>query len=194
MSGKFIEQHFNMNKRRQKLGAPPGSVVFTGNFSDAEVAIHYFQYDQQKAERLSFQHQNDHVFPVDSDAVNWYDIKGIHDTKLIKEIGARFNIHPLVLEDITDIRQRPKFDEYEEGLFFIIKALQFESEAFTIHKEHIGIYMTENLVLTFQETENCHFALIKERIIKGLGRIRRKQADYLAYALIDVVIKAIARK
>ena len=34
--------------------------------------------------------------------------------KKLKNYGKHFNFHPLVLEDIVNISQRPKIDEYED--------------------------------------------------------------------------------
>lgn len=38
------------------------------------------------------------------------------------KIGDLFNIHNLVLEDILNIYQRPKLEDYDNYLFLVVKA------------------------------------------------------------------------
>ncbi len=45
------------------------------------------------------------------DHTHWIQIRGIGDSKLIEDIGEHLKINPLVLEDIVNTHQRPKFDE-----------------------------------------------------------------------------------
>jgi magnesium transporter len=68
----------------------------------------------------------------DERKVEWYDMRGIHDGKLIELLGKTFKIHPLILEDVSDVNQRPKFEEYETGNFMIIKALGFDEFTQTV--------------------------------------------------------------
>ena len=102
-----------INKSRKKVikktGLPPGSVVFTGNRQVEQVLIHYLLYDPDKLEDKTFDNHKDITFHQSKDeVVDWYDIRGLHDTKLIELLGQTFTIHPLILEDVADIHQRPK--------------------------------------------------------------------------------------
>jgi len=92
------------------------------------------------------------------------------------------------LEDIADIHQRPKFEEYEQGVFIIFRALLFDKEQKKISTEQLALYFKEGLLLTFQETESDLFESIRKRIHSGRGKIRQRGVDYLAYALMDVIV------
>ena len=114
------------NKKRKKAGLPPGSVVFTGNQKVDKVFIHYLLYDEAKLEEKVLHNQTEITFHQSLDEqVDWYDIRGLHDTKLIESMGKTFSIHPLILEDVANTNQRPKYEEYENGIFIILRALKF---------------------------------------------------------------------
>lgn len=175
-------------KRKHKIGLAPGSVVFTGNQRLEKTLLHFLQYNEETLldEDLDT-HAEFALMPADSLKVSWYDVRGIHDTALIEQFGTQYAIHPLVLEDISDIYQRPSFEEYENGLFVIAKALSFDPVEKEINVEHVALYYTDGLVISFQETESDLFELVRQRINTYKGRIRARGCDYLTFALLDVL-------
>ena len=178
-----------MKRNRKKAGLPPGSVVFTGNQRVEKVQIHYLQYDSQHFEEESLNNHSDIIFRQSKeDTVDWYDIRGIHDTKLIERVGEIFGIHSLVLEDVVDTQQRPKFEEYEKGVLLIFKALSFNHSENKIATEQIALYFRKGLVITFQEDHTDIFAAVRQRIHSGKGKVRQRGADYLTYALADNLV------
>ncbi len=178
-----------MSKRRKKIGLPPGSVIYTGNRKVEKIVIHYFQYEEKYLKEKIFDNHGKIVFHQSpNEKVNWYDIRGIHDTALIEQIGSAFDIHPLILEDVSNIHQRPKFEEYEKGIFIIIRALVFDKEKLKITTEQVALYFRNGFVVTFQETESDLFEFVRKRIQNGKGRIRQRGTDYLVYSLLDVIV------
>lgn len=178
-----------MIKKNKKIGLPPGSVVFTGSRKVEEVQIHYVKYDNEVLEEKTLNNQGRIIFhKSNNETVDWYDIRGLHDTELIEQIGSTFNIHPLVLEGVSDTHQRPKFEEYDNGIFIVIKALHFDKTKFKVSKEQVALFFKIGFVASFQETESDLFDAVRKRIQNGKGRVRLKGADYLAYALIDVIV------
>lgn len=182
-------QKSNKTKRKSKsLGLPPGSVVFTGKRRMEEVQIQHLSFDKDElkssllaASEFSFVQEKDHL-------IDWYDIRGMHDTELIESIGKAYRIHPLALESIPDIHQRPKFDEYERGILISCKALKFDVDTRKLETEHVALYFRHGLVFTFQETKSDLFLHLRQRITAAKGRVRQRGADYLAYALLDVLV------
>ncbi|MEO7175068.1 MAG: magnesium/cobalt transporter CorA [Saprospiraceae bacterium] len=172
--------------KRKVPGLPPGSLVFTGRqkveVSDVEIVV--FSCDV-----LSKYPLHEHKYPVPSPGtVTWLNVKGVHDVNLIQEIGSRYHIHPLVMEDILDIGQRPKLDEYDQGIFISFYALQFDAIEVKITKEQIGLFLAPNLLIDFQEDADDLFASIYTRLEVLHSRMRNKGADYLLYALLDLVV------
>ena len=178
-----------MHKKRKSLGLAPGSIVFTGNQKVEKVIIHYLNYNSTNLiEKTIHTHKEVTFHPSRDEEIDWYDLRGLHDVSLIETIGNHFVIHPLVLEDIVDIQQRPKFEEYENGSFIILRALHFDSSRKKVKTEQLAIYFQKGLLVSFQETESDLFESVRIRLQSGKGRIRSRGADYLAYALMDSVV------
>ncbi|MFK7806999.1 MAG: magnesium/cobalt transporter CorA [Saprospiraceae bacterium] len=176
-------------KRRTKAGLPPGSVVFLGNQKVEKVFVHHLQYDNEQLNENTLDNHKDITFQAtDNEQIDWYDVRGLHDTALIESIGKTFHIHPLVLEDVVNTQQRPKFEEYENGIFIIFKSLFFDKTKFEITTEQVALFLTNGLILSFQEAETDLFAAVRQRVHSGRGRIRLRGIDYLAYALLDNVV------
>ena len=118
--------------------------------------------------------------------INWIDVRGIHDLNIIDKIGKKFKLHPLILEDITNTSQLPKIDEHEAFFFVIIKAISFDG--FEVKIEHIALFLTPKLILSFQENTSDTFSVVKDRILNKKGKVTEKKEDYLLYTLFDYVI------
>ncbi len=176
-------------KKRKKIGLPPGSVIFTGNRKVDKIIIHYLQYNETQLEEQQLDNQSIQGFhqPIDQ-FVQWYDFRGLHDTLLIEEIGKTFKVHPLALEDIADINQRPKVDEYNNGIFVTLKAITFDRREKVIRTEQVALYLGSGFVLSFQENETDLLLNIRNRLQKSAGRIRKRGADYLMYAILDSIV------
>lgn len=178
-----------MSNHRKKIGLAPGSVIFTGDRKVDKVLIHYMQYDEENTIDKEIDSHSENIFNASPlDKVNWYDVRGIHDTKLIELFGKNFSIHPIVLENIVDVNQRPKFEEYDKGIFIALRALSFNKKKNEVQKEHVVIYFNNGLIITFQETESDLFEAVRKRILSSSLRIRQRETDYLAYALLDVIV------
>lgn len=174
--------------KRKKLGQHPGAIVFTGERKVEQVKIHYLEFNETTFKEQEVDNRSIITFhaPV-PEYIQWYDVRGMHDTVLIEEFGKVFNIHPLALEDIADTTQRPKLDEFPAGILISLRALHFDQENRKMSYEQVAIYLGDAFLISFQESETDLFADIRQRIREEKGRVRKKGADYLAYALMDVV-------
>jgi magnesium transporter len=119
--------------------------------------------------------------------VLWVDVEGLGDIALIEQIGAAFGLHPLALEDVVNVHQRPKAEPYEDHVFIVTRmVLPGDLSGET---EQVGMFLGRDYLLTFQEGHagDC-FEPVRERLRQAKGRIRGLGPDYLAYALIDAVV------
>lgn len=166
------------NKR--KSGLAPGSVVFTGEVKIDSVLVHVYRYNTDHLEK-------EVAAPPtpDPDMVTWYDIRGLHDEAYFKNLGEKLNLHPLVQEDMVDVIQRPKLEEFPNAVYMTLKAITFNSEEVKVDIEHISIVLIPHLVITTQEDETDLFHGVRQRLDLSFGKIRQRPADYLSYALLD---------
>lgn len=177
------------NKRAESKGLAPGSIIFTGDQKLDYTDIHFVRFDPKHLETKDFGQEEKVTFVApEKEKVTWYDIRGVHDTQIIEKLGTQFDIHPLILEDIADTQQRPKFDEYENGVFITAKALKFDVANHQVLLEQISIFIGENFLISFQEDDDDLFVGVRQRINSRRGKIRTKGADYLGYALLDNIV------
>lgn len=130
-------------------------------------------------------------------AVRWINVEGLGDADTVREVGAAFGLHPLALEDILDVHQRPKLEAYDDNLFIILRTPagnrggEEAAAANRLDLEQVAICLGQDFVLTFQERPDADiFEPVRQRLRSGSGAIRERKADYLAYALIDAAIDA----
>lgn len=120
--------------------------------------------------------------------VIWVDVVGLGDAETIAALGELFDLHPLALEDVAHPHERAKAEEYPDYLFIIARMAHQKDAAVAI--EQFSMFMGPGWVLTFQERRGDCLGPVRERIRYGRGRIRRSEADYLAYALLDALTDA----
>lgn len=170
-----------------KTGKPPGTLVYTGLQKESRPAIAAIQYKEDKIFEYSadtIQELKDKLQPGFS---TWINIDGVHDSRVINDCGSMFSLENLSLEDIMNIESRPKFEEFEDYIFLIIKDMHCPQEA-DFGMEQISMILKENLLITFQEDAGDVFDGVRSRLRGGTSRIRVRGVDYLAYALMDAVI------
>ena len=167
----------------------PGSIVFRGDKRVEKVQLHKLRYSADSlTESVLDNHSQIVLSESDEATIDWYDIRGVHDVDLIKAFGKNFNIHPLILDEVTDTHRRPKFKEYKKGIFVIARALSYDEKKREINTEQVAIYFREGLVISFQEGSSDLFQSVRDRIQNAEGRVRNSGSDYLCYALIDDLV------
>lgn len=178
-----------VGKRSKKAGLPPGTLVHIGEQKMKRVQIDMLRYTPDGYQELQL-HSIDHLNELKSapGAITWLNIEGVHDTSIMERVGKIYDIHSLVLEDIVNTQQRPKFEDYDNFLFIVFRMLNTAQSHHGIGGEQVSLLLGKKVVITFQESPGDVFDSVRERIRSGKGRIRRMGADYLAYALLDAAV------
>ncbi len=172
----------------RKAGTSPGTLVHIGSKRLEKARITVIDYDEKRHTKRAVKDVSD-CFPYrDSKTTTWINVDGLHDTELIERLGAHFGIHSLVLEDIVNTGQRPKFEDFDDYIFIVLKMLYMREDGSTVKSEQVSIILGKNYVISFQEATGDIFDQVRGRIESGKGRIRKSGADYLAYALMDAVV------
>ena len=175
-----------INDASAEIGITPEEAVFIGEKKVEYLSIDVIEYGNNEYKEYNIENIRE-ILPLNENIISWINVVGIHDNEHIKEIGALFDIHPLVIEDVLNTHQRPKFEDFDDYIFVITKMLHYENE--NVISEQVSIIMGKSFVLTFQETKMDNFEYIRNRIRRNKGRIYRSGADYLAYLLIDAVVE-----
>ena len=125
----------------------------------------------------------------DENSVSWVDILGLGSEDVLKQLGEIFNLHPLLLEDVVNVPQRPKVEDYNEQLIIIVQMVLPKENEEGFYSEQVSFVLGKHYLLTFQEepARDC-FNHVRERLRSGKGKVRQLGADYLAYTLLDSII------
>jgi magnesium transporter len=172
--------------RSKTAGLPPGTLVHTGE-STAEVpTITVLMYGDGHCEERVLPGLEAIPNPP-AGGVMWLNVDGLHRVDVIEAIGRRFGVHPLTMEDIVNVGQRPKLEDFRDHLYVVAQMLTVHNGG-RVMAEQISLVIGAGTLLTFQEHAGDPFEPVRERIRNGKGRIRTMGADYLAYALLDTIV------
>ncbi len=178
-----------VRRQRKKPGLPPGTIVHTGEQKVEVVRISAFDFAGEKCTEIKDVEDITSVLDLrDSPTVTWVNIDGLHDTDLIEKIGLHYGFHPLVLEDVVHVGQRPKLEEYDDYLYLVLYQLEWRGEDAMVTEEQVSMIIGPNYVFSFQERPGDDFETVRERLRQSRGKARHRGADYLAYQLIDATV------
>ena len=178
----------SFRRMARKVGMPPGSLVYTGEKGHLPAKITITRYNEQTIVERQLDSFTECQLVGDPGEVTWINVTGISKVTDLERVGECFKIHPLVLEDILEVGQRPKVEDYEEYLYIVLNAIQPVAEGAELVAEEISLVLGPNYLLSFYTGDDDLYAPIRERLLQAKGRIRKLGADYLAYTLIDLVV------
>ncbi|MBE0568416.1 MAG: magnesium/cobalt transporter CorA [Deltaproteobacteria bacterium] len=176
-----------MSKRRRKRYHPPGTTPGTlaahAEAGDAPVRLRTFLYDAERCEERAIALDHIPSLSPPKTGVLWLDVAGLSDPGIVRAIGDRFGIHPLALEDVLNVPQRPKVEWYGDHLLVVLREIRYPEPP-----EQLSVFLADRLVISFQERAEDSFDPVRERLRHARGRIRTEGADYLLYTLCDAVL------
>lgn len=175
-------------RQTEKAGLPPGSLVYTGYKSVEKVKIKLIRYNESDYSEHDIENVGELESFKNTEGIKWVNITGLHQVDIFESFEKMFGIHPLTLEDVLNVNQRPKFDDYDNYLFVVLRMLSLKQETNEIDNEQLSLIITKEFVFTFQEKEGDVLDNLRNRIKNNKNRIRRLGTDYLAYSIIDTVI------
>lgn len=172
-------------------GLPAGTLVHLGEQMADEVHVAVIDYGAETVSEAEPATVSDIPMQRSADtAVRWVHISGLHDVVKIAQVGERFGIPSLVLEDILNTSCRPKIEEFAGGIFVLLRSLTDDSANQQVDLQQVAfVLLDNNVLLSFSEVPAAAFDPVRQRVrTGGGGRIRKAGGDYLLWALFDVVV------
>lgn len=153
-----------------------------------EVSVSIFDYnadslDERRPNSISesFQYKT-------SGRTTWINIDGLRKSD-VEAVCTHFDIHPLIIEDILSINQRPKIDEADNSIFCLLNMLYFNEETSSVEQEQISIILAQDVVISFQEDARRDvFTTVREKLRMPNTKLRQRGPDLLCYALLDMIV------
>ncbi|WP_066376303.1 MULTISPECIES: magnesium/cobalt transporter CorA [unclassified Anabaena] len=168
-------------------GTVPGTIIIDIDAPPPTILL--IDYNQTNFIRQQVATPEDCISYLDTESVSWVDVQGLGNQDILERVGRLFDLSPLVLEDVVNVSERPKFEDYDNQLLFIARMVVPKPRTYGFYNEQVSLILGKHYLLTVQEEpEHDCFEGVRVRIEKRRGSIRRKGADYLAYALLDAII------
>ena len=174
--------------RGKTPGLPPGSLVYSGSEKSQKPRVTMLDYDEHRVVEKELVQVDDCVPFKDAQTVTWINVDSVTEPGLLENFGRVMGFHALMLEDILNTDQRPKFEDYGSYIYIVVKMLDYDVKKNEIETEQLSLILGPNYVISFQERPGDFFDPLRERIRKSLGRIRKMGTDYLAYAILDIIV------
>ncbi len=167
-------------------GSEPGTLSIDQDAQPSTIIL--IDYNQQEATRkLDITPKACQPY-LETNSVSWVDIQGLGSENILKEIGQVFSLHDLLLEDVVNVPQRPKVEQYKENLLILVQMVIPKKDEWGFENEQVSFVLGMKYLLTFQEKTAKCFEPVRERIRNNKGKVRELGPDYLAYVLLDAVI------
>ncbi len=172
------------HKQHPELGAKPGSLVPGAHAVPPRIEVVDFGPDAHEV--ITCESVAECKRFVESASTSWVDVQGLGDVAKLEELAHVFGIHPLALEDAVNVPVRPKSEVYENFHLVVLRMLRM-LEGGDIERSQVTLFVGHHHVLAMQESYGDVFDPVRRRTRTG-SRMRTSGPDYLAYALIDLVI------
>ena len=170
-----------MARRRAAPGAPPGTI--TVDPSAPPPLLRVMAYGPGGLEERTLADPGELPELLGKQPVTWLDVDGLGNAEILSRVASVFELHPLLLEDVVNVHQRPKVEEYGKHHFVVVHQLQARGQT-----EQMSLVLGPNYLVTFQVTVGDCLDPVRERLRKSRGKLRESGPDYLAYCVIDAVV------
>ena len=178
--------YFGTNRTKEILNVNP--TIIPHREEAQEVFIFVYDYNGESIEEKKLDNVADCFAFKHNNRISWINIDGLRKAD-VETMASHFDIHPLLVEDILSINQRPKMEEMDSIMFLLLNMLYYNDENQTVEQEQISIVLGKDFVISFQEDATRDvFNPLRARIKMANSKIRQSNADYLCYAMIDLIV------
>ncbi|MBN2615146.1 MAG: magnesium/cobalt transporter CorA [Bacteroidales bacterium] len=177
-----------VRKQKNEIGLSPEELLFRGIRKTDKVLLRIIDFDADNLQEKEIKTIKEALDYKDSDTVTWFNIDGVHNADIMREIATGFGLEKIILSDVMDTQSRPKITEYNNCIFLSVKMLKEEEKKETVTVENLSLIVTPSVLISFQEKKGDVFEPVRDRIRRQTKRIRNSGTDYLTYALLDVVV------
>jgi magnesium transporter len=174
-------------KRYHPPGTAPGTLVDRAPELDG-LSIHLVDYTHAELVERTLSTAEECKPYLERETRTWIQVNGRPDPETLRELGAQFGLHELALEDVLNSGQRPKLEIDDDQLFLILNLPSYAGEALELAQ--ISLFAGESYIVCFCPLSSDPFEPVRKRLRSPANRLRTRGADYLLYALVDLIVDA----
>ena len=172
----------------RRIGLSPGTLLHIGARHLETAQLELFSYTPEQLDHRTDLDIETCLEACRQEGNHWANLSGIHDVTMVEQLGSAAGLDALALEDILNTGHRPKVEIFDDLFLVILKMMALDQASGALVSEQVSIVLGKNRVVTFQERPWDLFDGVRDRLQTTRGRMRHRDADYLAYALIDAVV------
>ena len=112
---------------------------------------------------------------------------GLHepDMSLLKSVQRQFQLHDLAIEDANHAHQRPKIEQYGDGLFIVARTAQLDGDSIAFGETHL--FVGEGYLVSVRHGASTSYTPVRERC-ESCPRALARGEDYILYAILDFIV------
>lgn len=170
-------------KRRTAPGTAPGTLSVDPAAN--ATTINAIGVNRNKCEECVINSMSELLAFKDQFEFVWFDVVGLGSEATLKQLANTLSLHPLAMEDVVNVHQRVKIDEFPEHLFVVARMIDDET---SMRTEQLSFFLKPGVLISFQERPGDCWNPVRQRIRTHRGRFAEGGVDYLLYTLLDTVI------
>jgi magnesium transporter len=178
----------SFHEKRKKVGAAPGLPKLADSEIEKPVSIDVIIYGPKFHQEYKGLKSVAEIPATPENCYTWVNVYGLHNKTVIHDLGQRYHLHQLTLEDIVTTDQRAKMDQYEHQLYLVMRMIYCPDGSSHVRSEQLSVIYCEEGIISIQEDEGDIFDPNRARLKLGNNRLCNGGPDYLLYSLIDTVV------
>jgi magnesium transporter len=104
---------------------------------------------------------------------------------LLKSVQQQFDLHDLAIEDANHAHQRPKIEQYGDGLFIVARTAQLIEGRIAFGETHL--FVGEGYLVSVRHGASTSYTPVRERC-ESCPRALARGEDYILYAILDFIV------
>lgn len=174
------------HKRYHPPGTAPGTLTRHKMARPVPPRISVMEFGEGGVEELHDVTAEQCKAYLSSETLTWIHVNGHTGPEVLRQLGAMFGLHPLALEDVSNMGQRPKVESYDSQIFLISSLPLLHRDR--IDEEQVSIFTGKDYVVSFCSAAEDPFEPVRQRLRNRNGRAHTLTSDYLLYSLLDLTI------
>src|SRR6476660_8084478 len=112
---------------------------------------------------------------------------GLHEPgmALLSKVQGQFGLHDLAIEDANHAHQRPKIEQYGDGLFIVTRTAQLNEGNIEFGETHL--FVGEGYLVSVRHGASTSYTAVRERC-ESCPRALARGEDYILYAILDFIV------
>lgn len=128
-----------LNYAYNRPGSMPGTMAIADQAQPTEIVL--IDYNQEQHHYATDLTPEESATHLDANSVSWLDVGGLGDHLTLEKLAQVFNLHPLIVENIVNVPQRPKLEDCQHQLVIITQMINFDAQQKSICLEQVSLIL-----------------------------------------------------